>query len=70
MESYKDVSELQAGTLLKEDVYCKTKYPIMRKGTELTLEHIEVLRVFGVNQVKVEEKLNNSDETNPDTSVY
>ncbi|WP_339252646.1 HD-GYP domain-containing protein [Sporosarcina sp. FSL W8-0480] len=69
MESIKGVSELQVGSLLKEDVYCKTKYPIMRKGTELTLEHIEVLQVFGVKQVKVEENLNKSDETNSDALV-
>lgn len=61
MEIYKTISELRAGILLKEDVYGKTKYPIMRKDTELTLEHIEVLQAFGVKRVKVEERVTQKD---------
>ncbi|MDN4608886.1 HD-GYP domain-containing protein [Sporosarcina highlanderae] len=69
MESIKNISELQAGTLLKEDVFSKTKYPIMRKETELTLEHIDVLRAFGVTQVRVLEGLEKNDETSSDSSA-
>ncbi|WP_432362803.1 HD-GYP domain-containing protein [Sporosarcina sp. UB5] len=61
MEVYKTVSELRAGIFLKEDVYSKTNYPIMRENTELTLEHIEILHAFGVNGVKVEERVNQQD---------
>ena len=57
MEVYKTLSDLRAGTLLKEDVFRKTKYPIMRKDTELSQEHIEVLHAFGVKRVKVEERV-------------
>ena len=61
MEVYKNISELRAGILLNEDVYCKTKFPIMRKDTELSLEHIEVLRAFGIKRVKVEERVTKKD---------
>lgn len=61
MEVYKTISELRTGILLKEDVYGKTKYPIMRKDTELSLEHIEVLQAFGVQRVKVEERVTQKD---------
>ena len=57
MEVYKTVSDLRAGIVLKEDVYAKTKYPIMRKDTELSAEHIEVLHAFGVKRIKVEERI-------------
>lgn len=58
MEVHKNVSDLRVGILLKEDVFSNTKYPIIRKDTELTLEHIEVLRAFGLKRVKVEERVN------------
>lgn len=57
MEVYKTVSNLRAGIVLKEDVYANTKYPIMRKDTELSAEHIEVLHAFGVKRIKVEERI-------------
>ncbi|QTD40183.1 HD-GYP domain-containing protein [Sporosarcina sp. Te-1] len=57
MELYKNTSDLRPGILLKEDVFVKTKYPIMRKDTELTPEHLYALRAFGVTRVKVEERV-------------
>ena len=56
MEVYKLISDLRAGTLLKEDIYGNTKYPILRKDTELSQELIEVLHAFGLKRVKVEER--------------
>ncbi|MCM3744540.1 HD-GYP domain-containing protein [Sporosarcina luteola] len=61
MEVYKTISELRTGIVIKEDVYCKTKYPILRKDTVLMLEHIEVLQAFGVQRVKVEERVAQKD---------
>ena len=61
MEIYKTISELRVGILLKEDVYGKTMYPIVRKDTEISLEHIEVLHAFGVKRVKVEERVTQKD---------
>ncbi|MCG7345775.1 HD-GYP domain-containing protein [Sporosarcina sp. ACRSL] len=61
MEVYKTISDLRAGILLKEDIYSKTQYPIMRKDTELSKEHIEVLHAFGIQRVKVEERVTQKD---------
>lgn len=57
MEVYKNISDLRVGIILLEDIYANTKYPIMRKNTELSFEHIEVLNDFGVKRVKVEERV-------------
>ncbi|MFD1204250.1 HD-GYP domain-containing protein [Sporosarcina contaminans] len=57
MEVYKNVSDLRAGILLKEDVFVNTKYPLIRKDTELSPEHLEVLQAFSVKRVKVEERV-------------
>lgn len=42
--------------MITEDVFVNTKYPIIRKDTELFARHIEVLKAFGVKKVKVEEQ--------------
>ncbi|MBD7984208.1 HD-GYP domain-containing protein [Sporosarcina sp. Sa2YVA2] len=57
MEVYKNISDLRVGIILLEDIYANTKYPIMRKNTELSFERIEVLNDFGVKRVKVEERV-------------
>ena len=57
MEVYKNISDLRVGIILLEDVFANTKYPIMRKNTELSFEHIEVLRDFGLKRIKVEERV-------------
>lgn len=69
MEILKNSNDLRAGILLKEDVYSKTKYPIMRKDTELTLEHIDILRVFGIKKVLVEERVTKKEEAPLESSM-
>lgn len=56
-ETYIKVSDLRPGITLKEDVFANTNYPIVRKDTELSSEHFEVLYAFGVKTVKVEERV-------------
>lgn len=56
-EMYIKVSDLRPGITLKEDVFANTNYPIIRKDTELSSEHFEVLYAFGVRTVKVEERV-------------
>ena len=53
--TYLKVSNIRPGITISEDVFVNTKFPIIKKSTLVTTEHIEVLHAFGVNQVKVEE---------------
>lgn len=52
-EMYVRTEGLRLGDLLMEDVFANTKYPIMRKETILTMQHINVLRAFDIQQVKI-----------------
>ena len=56
-ETYIKTSDLRPGIILSEDIFVNTRYPIVRKGTELSLEHLEVLNAFGVKKVKIQERL-------------
>lgn len=53
--AYVSVNELRPGVIVSEDVMANTIYPIVRKNTELSPEHIDVLRIFNIRKVKVEE---------------
>lgn len=57
------VSNLRPGITISEDVFVNTKFPIIKKNTQITTEHIEVLRAFGVKEVKIEESITNREET-------
>lgn len=50
------VRDIRPGNTLIEDVFVNTSFPIIRKNTTMTTEHIEVLRAFGVRQVKIEQQ--------------
>lgn len=63
MENYKYLSELRPGTVIVEDIYANTVFPIVRKGTTLGIEHLEVLDLFNIKRVKVEERIVNRVQT-------
>ena len=48
---------IRPGIIISEDIFANTKFPIIRKNTELTTEHIEVLNAFGIKVVKVKEQI-------------
>lgn len=56
-ETYIKTSDLRPGFILSEDLFVNTIYPIVRKDTELSSEHLEVLNAFGVKKVKIHERL-------------
>ena len=53
--SYVTLSNLRPGIIISEDVFVNTANPIIKKNTKITAEHIEVLRAFGIREVKVED---------------
>ncbi|MGE7980335.1 HD-GYP domain-containing protein [Psychrobacillus sp. NPDC093200] len=59
-----NLDEIRIGSIVAEDLFVNTKYPIMRKDTRLTREHLEVLRAFNVTKVPVsiENIFNRSEE--------
>ena len=56
-ETYVKTSDLRPGIITSEDIFVNTIYPVLRKDTELSPEHIKVLNAFGVKKVKVHERL-------------
>ncbi|MDS9471823.1 HD-GYP domain-containing protein [Sporosarcina pasteurii] len=52
-DSVVELHNLRPGLTIGEDIYVNTHFPIVKKDTDLTIEHIEVLRVFNVKKVKV-----------------
>ena len=56
-ETYVKTSDLRPGIIISEDIFVNTIYPILRKDTELSPEHIKVLNAFSVKKVKVQERL-------------
>ncbi len=56
-EIYVKTSDLRPGIITSENIFVNTIYPILRKDTELTPEHIKVLNAFDVKMVKVQERL-------------
>lgn len=55
-ELFMELHSLQPGLTLEEDVFVNTGFPIMKKNTVLTNDHIEVLRMFNIKKVKVRNK--------------
>ncbi|ADU28301.1 HD-GYP domain-containing protein [Evansella cellulosilytica] len=53
------IEYLIPGTILAEDIYKKTNTPIMKKKTVLTNELINILKIFMVPSVTIENKLEN-----------
>lgn len=53
---YIKTSDLRPGIVLSENVFVNTNHAIIRKNTVLLPEHLEVLNVFGVREVKIEEQ--------------
>ncbi len=63
IEAVKKIRDLRPGTTLYEDVYMNTSYPIVRKNTILTDEHIKVLQSFGVREVKIQQRIEKKEDT-------
>lgn len=57
------MNDLRPGTTVAEDIYANTAFPILRKGTVLEREHIEILYLFTIKQVKVEDGIVNRVQT-------
>lgn len=56
------IRDIRPGNTIIEDIFINTNFPIIRKNTIITTEHIEVLRSFGVKQVKIEQLAINREE--------
>lgn len=57
--------ELQEGCILLEDIFSVSPTPIMTKKTILTLEHLDLLKAFLVEEVEVEEHLDSGERFSP-----
>ncbi|AOV06349.1 HD-GYP domain-containing protein [Sporosarcina ureilytica] len=53
--SFVELHNLRPGLTISEDIYVNTHFPIVKKDTDLTNEHIQVLQMFNVKKVKVKE---------------
>lgn len=47
------LSDIKQGLIVDEDVFVNSLYPIVRKNTTLGNQHLEVLRTFGVSEIKI-----------------
>ncbi len=54
--SYININDVQPGLIVGEDVFKNTSHPIIKRGTKLTAEHLEVLRAFDIRKLKVKER--------------
>ena len=48
--------DLRPGIVISEDVFVNTNHPIIRRNTVILPKHLEVLKAFGVREVKTEEQ--------------
>ena len=48
-----NLEELKLGSIIAEDILVNTKTPIIRKGTKVTREHIQVLKAFNILKVSI-----------------
>lgn len=51
------IRNIRPGNTILEDIFVNTVSPIIRKNTKLTARHIEVLEVFGVKEIKIEQRI-------------
>lgn len=56
-EAYIKIDDLRPGLVISEDIFANTIYPIVRKDTVISHNHLEILHIFDVKQVKVHERL-------------
>lgn len=48
-----DLSKVKKGLIVDEDIFVNSLYPVVKKDTILTTEHLEVLKLFAVKEIKV-----------------
>ncbi|WLD93402.1 HD-GYP domain-containing protein [Alkalihalobacillus sp. AL-G] len=63
------VDNLATGVVLEDDIYSLTSRPIIKRGTELTEEHIQLLNAFMVREVKIKEQIFQKDTENDSSEV-
>ena len=47
-----DLSKAKKGLIVDKDVFVNSLYPVVKKETVLTEEHLEVLQLFAVKEYK------------------
>lgn len=47
------ISQAKKGLVVDEDIFVNSLYPIVKKDTTLTTEHLQVLRLFAVEEIRV-----------------
>lgn len=52
-----DVSKVKKGLIVDEDIFVNSLYPIVKKDTTLTTEHLEILHLFAVKEIKVRKEM-------------
>lgn len=57
------LAQVETGLIIDEDVFANSLYPIIRKGTVLTSIHLEVLKTFSINEIRVKNENNVPRET-------
>ncbi len=69
------VSELKLGSILAEDIFANTPFPIIRKATKVSHEHFVIFQAFHITKVsimkadpfnKTEDELKNSSDSEKD----
>ncbi|WP_203248263.1 HD-GYP domain-containing protein [Sporosarcina beigongshangi] len=55
-ETYIKIDDLRPGLVISEDIFANTIYPIVRKDTVVSSDHLEILQIFAVKQVKIHER--------------
>ena len=65
---YVRVQELKLGTVIAEDIFANTQFPIIHKNTKVSHEHLHIFKAFNIKNVfihfdeNVKNGLNNIDE--------
>ncbi len=69
--TYMNVSELRLGTVIAEDIFANTQYPIIFKDTKVTYEHIHILKAFRIHTVLIykDDVPSTNDKSNEASSI-
>lgn len=66
-----ELSQARKGLIVGEDIFANSLYPIIRKDTILTTDHLEVLEIFGIKNftVKLETIISKEETKNEETKA-
>lgn len=62
MDTTVKIRDVRPGNIIIEDIFVNTIYPIIRKNTVITPEHVEVLHVFDIKEVKIQQRMQKKEE--------